>query len=99
LLPSAEEATPPHDTLGALVCAQVTPESVEVKIGPPAPPPTTATKLLPSAEEATPPHDALGALVSVQFWANTGSTSLNSQAQAATASSRHFIFMTRMANV
>jgi hypothetical protein len=56
--------------MGALLCAQVMPESAETKMGPLVPaPPAAATSLVPSADEATATQFVLGARLAVQVWA------------------------------
>jgi hypothetical protein len=59
LLPSADEATDDQLALGEPFSAQVAPESVEVRIGPPMPNPLgppAFTIVVPSAEHATKPR-------------------------------------------
>jgi hypothetical protein len=76
VVPFAEDAMQDQVSLGAPLCCQVTPELVEVKMGPlvagPGPgfvvsvAPTTATNLFPSAEEATAVKLLFGTLFDTQ---------------------------------
>ena len=69
LFPSAEDVTETQFVIGALVCVQVAPASVDVKIGPGIAwleLNTTPTNLLPSAEEATDVQFVFGAMVIFQ---------------------------------
>ena len=66
-VPSAEEAMVNQAWIGALVCVQVVPPSVEVKMGPPPPTPmTAAASRVPSADEAIERQALVGAPVGVQ---------------------------------
>ena len=68
--PSADEATADQGSCGAAVTSQVSPQLVEVMIGPATPAsPQAATILLPSAEQATECQLVTGALVFFQFLA------------------------------
>ena len=65
--PSAEEAMVNQAWIGALVCVQLVPPSVEVKMGPPPPTPmTAAASRVPSADEAIERQALVGAPVGVQ---------------------------------
>jgi hypothetical protein len=63
LVPSAEEATHPQPTFGAVVWVQVKPESAEAKTAPSSHALAAATSLVPSADEATHDQALFGAVV------------------------------------
>jgi hypothetical protein len=80
---------------GALVGVQLSPEFVDVKIGPTE---AAATSFVPSADEARETQLVLGALVNVQVWAQAGTIEVSRQLHMTNSSNRYFAFTTHSAS-
>jgi hypothetical protein len=78
--------------MGAPLCAQVMPESAEMKMGPLVPaPPAAAASLVPSADEATATQFVLGARLAVQFWARAEASAMGNPPRTAPTIIKCFI--------